>query len=81
MGSLFSRASGGSAGAEGGAELASEVQALACLACTPGTPRAVAVLAPQRARSDPHLCLAIHLRAYRRSSLAYHASEMTPDGL
>jgi hypothetical protein len=48
MGSLFSRAYGGSPAAEGGAELTSEVKVVARASSTPGTPRAAPPLSSQR---------------------------------
>ena len=58
MGSLFSRARGGSEAAESGAEVTSEVEAVSRAAATPGAPRA----SPPLPLEVPALALACTLR-------------------
>ena len=70
MGALFSRVRGGSKAVEGDAELASEVEALSCSVCTPGTPRA----APPLPLSAPALVGASRVRAHRLPSRASRVS-------
>ena len=66
MGSLFSRARGGSEATNGDTDLFSEVKAATRMASTPGTPRAALPLPPnQCAGPGSRLCLIPTLRAYR----------------